>query len=62
MLTDSETGKVVVNDREDESLGLERHPVGRDETGERNEDDEGGVEPVDMLVCCKRDIVSIFPF
>lgn len=43
MLTDTETGEVVVGDREEDGLGLSGDPVGRDETGERHEDDEGGV-------------------
>lgn len=58
MLTDSETGEVVVGNGEDEGLGLEGDPVGGDETGERHEDDEGGVQPVDVLVC-EGDIVSV---
>lgn len=58
MLTDTETGEVVVDDREDEGLGLEGDPVGGNETGEGHENDEGGVQPVDVLVC-EGDIVSI---
>ena len=58
MLTDTETGEVVVGDGEDKGLGLESDPVGGDETGEGHEDDEGGVQPVDVLVC-EGDIVSI---
>lgn len=29
---------------------MQRDPVGRDEAGQRDEDDEDGVEPVDVLV------------
>lgn len=34
----------------DGSLELQRHPVGRDETEDGDEDDEGGAKPVDVLV------------
>ena len=48
--SDSKTGVEVVDDGEDEGLEVERHPVGGDEAEKRHEHDEGGVEPVDMLV------------
>lgn len=48
--SDSETAVEVVDESEDGSVELERHPVRGDEAGHGNEDDEGGVEPVDMLV------------
>lgn len=47
---DSQTGVEVVDDGEDGRGQLERHPVGGDEAQQGDEDDEGGVEPVDVLV------------
>lgn len=48
--TDAETGEEVIGDSEDGRLVLELDPVGRNQADQGDEDDEGGVEPVDMLV------------
>lgn len=48
--SDSKAGVEVVDDGEQSRLPLEGHPVGRDEAKNGNEDDEGGVEPVHMLM------------
>ena len=48
--SNSETAVEVVDESEDGSVELERHPVRGDEASHGNEDDEGRVEPVDMLV------------
>lgn len=48
--TDSKSSEIVVGDREDGSLPHERHKVGSNATHHRNEDDEGAVKPVDMLI------------
>lgn len=46
----AQTGPVVVDDGPDGGLQLQRRPVGRDEAAQGNEDDEGDIEPVDVLV------------
>lgn len=48
--SDSETSVEVVDDGEDGGIELDRDPVGGDEANHGNDDDEGGVEPVDVLV------------
>lgn len=48
--SDAETSVEVVDDGKSESLEVERHPVGRDEAHDGDNDDEEGVEPVDMLI------------
>lgn len=47
---DAHASVEVVDDGEDGGGELQRHPVGGDEAGQRDEDDEDGVEPVDVLV------------
>jgi len=48
--TDSEAGKEVVDHRKNGRLELERDPERRDHSSKRNEDDEVGVQPVDVLI------------
>lgn len=40
----------VVEDGPESGIEAERNPVGGDEPDKGNDDDEGGVEPVDVLV------------
>lgn len=40
----------VVDDSKDGSIKLQRNPVRRDEAGQGDEDDKGGIQPIDMLV------------
>lgn len=47
--SDAETSVNVVEDSPESSLELERNPVGGDESGQGNEDNQRGVEPVDVL-------------
>lgn len=47
---DSKTGKVVVEDGKGESLPVEGCPQGSNQTHDRNADNEGNIEPIDMLV------------
>lgn len=47
---DTETSLDIVPDCEDGGLLLEGRPVGGDKAGERDEEDEDTVEPVDVLV------------
>lgn len=47
---DTEASEKVVEHSEDGRLHLKRYPVRGDEAREGNEDDECGVEPVDVLV------------
>jgi hypothetical protein len=47
--SDTETSVEVVKACPEGSVELERNPVGGDEADDRDDDDEGGVEPVDML-------------
>lgn len=47
---DAKTGVEVVDDAEDGGVELEGNPVRGDETHHGDNDDEGGVEPVHMLV------------
>jgi len=49
-LTDAETGPKVVQDGKDGRLELQVDPVRRDQADQGDKDDEGGVEPVDVLV------------
>jgi hypothetical protein len=49
-LTDTETGEEVVGDGKDGRLVLQLDPVRGDQADERDEDNEGRVEPVDVLV------------
>ncbi len=46
--TDTEAGKEVVQDGKDSRLVLQVDPVRRDQADQGDEDDEGGVEPVDV--------------
>lgn len=48
--SDAKTSEEVVENSEDGGLGVERNPVRRNQTGKRNEDDEGRIEPVHVLV------------
>ena len=48
--SDAETSEEVVENSEDGGLGVERNPVRRNQTREGNEDDEGRIEPVHVLV------------
>ena len=48
--TDSHAGEVVVGNRKDQRLRVQRHPVRRDQTRERDEDDEGRVQPINVLM------------
>lgn len=48
--SDAETGVEVVDDSEDGRVEAKRNPVGGDEASQGDEDDEDGVEPVDVLV------------
>lgn len=48
--SDTETSVEVVENGPDSGIVLEGNEVGRDETAKRNDDDEGGVEPVDVEV------------
>lgn len=47
---DTETGVEVVDDSKQGRLPLQLHPVCGDEADHGHNDDEGGVEPVDVLV------------
>lgn len=47
---DAETGPEVVDDSPCGSWQTQRCPVGTDETSERYANNEGDIEPVDMLV------------
>jgi hypothetical protein len=47
--SDAETSVDVVEDSPESSLKLERNPVGGDEAYQGNEDNQRGVEPVDVL-------------
>jgi hypothetical protein len=48
--SDTETSVEVVKACPEGSVELERNPVGGDEADDGNDDDECGVEPIDMLV------------
>jgi len=48
--SDSEAGEEVVCDGEKGRLELERNPEGGDQAGKGDEDDEGGIQPVDVLI------------
>ena len=47
---DTEAGVEVVDDGEDGGLEVERYPVAGHEAQDGDNDDEGGVQPVDLLV------------
>lgn len=48
--SDAETRVEVVDDGKDGGIEVQRHPVGGDEANDGDNDDEKGVEPVDVLV------------
>ena len=48
--SDTEASVEVVDDGEDGRVEAKRNPVGGDEASQGDEDDEDGVEPVDVLV------------
>ena len=48
--SDAEASEEVVGDGEVQSLHLERDPVGGNTAGQGDEDDESGVQPVDVLI------------
>lgn len=47
---DAKTAVNIVHESEDGGIKMDLHPVGRDEAHEGNKNDEGCVEPVDVLV------------
>lgn len=47
---DAQTSVEVVEDRENGGIRVERYPVRRNESDEWNDDDQCGVEPMDMFV------------
>lgn len=47
---DTETGIEIVEDGKESGLELEGNPVCAHQADQRNEDDESGVKPVNMLV------------
>lgn len=48
--SDTKTGREIVGNGPDGGRKTERRPVGSDEASNRNTDNEGDVEPVDVLV------------
>lgn len=48
--SDAQTCVEVVHNGKDGGIEAEGNPVGRDEANHGNDDDEGGIEPVDVLV------------
>jgi hypothetical protein len=47
--SDAETSVNIVEDSPKGSLELKRNPIGGDEAGQGNEDNQRGIEPVDVL-------------
>ena len=47
---DAETSGIIIENGEDSGLEVERSPDGLDQSVKRDEDNEGDVKPVDVLV------------